>query len=366
MKKIVLKISVTTAALLAASAGVLSLTNCAGPGYYMQAASGHWSLMRGREPIAEILEDEQTDPSLAEDLALATDIRQFAIDELGLPDSDSYRDFVRTGQDAVVWNVVAAPEFSLDPKQWCFLVSGCVPYRGYFDKNKAEDFAWKMARNSLDVSLSPAIAYSTLGWFSDPLLDTMLQYGDAQLAAYIIHEMAHQMLYVKGDTAFNESYASFVEQIGVRKWLSETRQGDVLAQWLAMEEAARQFNALVQQTREKLRIEYGSTHSPDDMRGNKESILDDMKARYALMVNQDWGGRDYYASWFSSDLNNAQLALINSYQGGECAFAGLYELAGGDITLFHALATEKARGSPADRVAWLEQPCEAIASGDEV
>lgn len=338
------------------------LTGCAGPSYYSQAVSGHLHLMAGKEDIQGILDRPGTDPELRRELELALEIRAFATAELGLPQNDSYTEFVRTGQDAVSWNVVAAPEFSLEPKRWCFVVSGCVPYRGYFDHDKAVGFAQKMKSSGWDVSLSPAIAYSTLGWFDDPLLDTMLQYSDAQLAAFVFHELAHQQLYVKGDAAFNEAYAGFIEEAGVRKWLQATGRDELMPNWQSMESASERFNSLLLRTRERLAVEYASGHDEKMMRINKSVIFTEMQSEYRTLVNEEWGGQNYFEPWFSSELNNARLALINSYHGGACAFRNLYETAGRDILQFQRMAAEKAALGKDQRSAWLDQPCTAIAS----
>jgi predicted aminopeptidase len=350
----------------AAMIPLLHLGGCAGPSYYTQAVTGHLSLMGGREDIEDILSEAGIDPELQRQLELAVEIRLFATQQLGLPENDSYTDFVRTGQQAVTWNVVVAPEFSLQPKQWCFPVSGCVTYRGYFEQGKAVNFARKMTGKSYDVTISAAIAYSTLGWFDDPLLDTMLQFSDEQLAAFIFHELAHQQLYVKGDTAFNEAYAGFIEEAGVHHWLQATGRHELLPRWQAMEKASVQFNSLLMTTRERLAEEYGSGRSIDDMRVNKKAIFSDMESEFRALVRDHWNGENYFSSWFSSDLNNARLALISSYQAGACAFARLYNAAGQDIVNFQQLAAEKAALGKGRRAAWLNQSCEAIASGRDL
>jgi predicted aminopeptidase len=341
---------------------LLQLTGCAGPSYYAQAISGHLKLMRAREEVSEVLASADTDDALAQDLALAAEVRKFAIEELGLPDNDSYRQLVRTGKDAVSWNVVAAPEFSVEPRKWCFLVSGCVAYRGYFDRAKAAGFAEKLKAGGYDVSLSPAIAYSTLGWFDDPLLDTMFQYSDTQLAAFLFHELAHQQLYVKGDTAFSEAYASFVEESGVEQWLLDRDERKQLEDWRRMQSAALRFDALLRETREKLREIYRSELDSQSMRARKTELLEHMKSDYRKLVEQEWEGQDYYHAWFSRGVNNASLALISSYQGGRCAFSSLYEQAGGDMVRFHLLASRKAALPKAERKSWLNRSCAAIAS----
>ena len=337
---------------------IFMVAGCAGPAFYTQAISGHLELMNGRTEINEILADNKTDPALQQRLKLAMEIRSFAIEQLGLPDNGSYTEFVQTGRPAVTWNVVAAPEFSIEPKRWCFIVSGCVSYRGYFEQHKAVRFSNKLEKKSYDVTVSPAIAYSTLGWFDDPLLDTMLQYQDDQLAAVIFHELAHQQLYVKGDTEFSESYASFVEETGVREWLKSRGSEKLLARRQAMNEASTEFNELIRITREQLNEVYTSGSGEEEMRKQKKVVFTNMESEYQLMVDASWGGQDYYRSWFSRELNNAQLALINLYQGGGCAFEKLYQSAGGNMLLFQQLAAGRGALSKQKRAAWLNQPCD--------
>jgi predicted aminopeptidase len=334
------------------------MAGCAGPAFYTQAISGHLELMNGRTDIDEILADNKADPALQQKLKLAMEIRGFAINQLGLPDNGSYTRFVRTGRAAVTWNVVAAPEFSIEPKRWCFIVSGCVSYRGYFEQHKAVRFSKKLEKKSLDVTVSPAIAYSTLGWFDDPLLDTMLQYQDDQLAAVIFHELAHQKLYVRGDTEFSESYASFVEETGVREWLKSRGSEKLLSRRQAMNAASAEFNQLIRITQERLNEVYTSGIGEEEMREQKVEVFANMKSEYLAMVDASWGGQNYYRSWFSKELNNAQLALINLYEGGACAFENLYASAGGDMRRFQQLAADRAALGKQERAAWLNQPCD--------
>ncbi|MCJ7814815.1 MAG: aminopeptidase [Xanthomonadales bacterium] len=342
---------------------LLYLAACASPSYYSQAISGHRDLMRQRKDIAEILDSGSASPELTHQLKLAVEIRQFAVTRLQLPDNASYTQFVETGRDAVTWNVVAAPEFSLSPRRWCFLVSGCVPYRGYFKLQNAQDFAAKLHRAGDDTAVSPVIAYSTLGWFDDPLLDTMFQYSDEQLAAFIFHELAHQELYVSGDTTFNESYASFIEETGVRLWLESSGREKQLPGWLKLQSTGPQFNALLQETQKKLEAIYTSGLPEESMRKAKSTVFEDLRVSYGLMVEEQWEGRSYFASLFSRELNNASLALVNSYRGGSCAFEKLYREAGRDMARFQNLAASRAKMGKEQRQAWLGQPCEVIAPG---
>jgi len=344
----------------------LLLAACAGPGYYAQAIGGHIELMRQRQPVAETLRDDGTAVEVRRELQLSLEIREFAVSRLGLPDNGSYSRYVETGRDAVAWNVVAAPELSLEPRRWCFLFAGCVPYRGYFERESAERFADRLAADGLDVTVFPAQAYSTLGWFEDPLLDTMLHRGDAYLAGIMFHELAHQRLYVKGDTAFNESYASFVEETGVDLWLHSTGRANRLPAWQRQRAAARQFDARVLQTRQALAAVYTSDRPAPDKRRSKQAILDELREDYGALVAGPWNGNDYFAGWFGGSLNNARLALFASYREGVCAFAGLYAEAGEDMARFHKLAAEQARLPASARKAWLRQRCPTVASGNDL
>ena len=351
---------------LLAGLALLALAGCASPAYYVQATAGHFELMRQRESITDLLGDPRTDPVLAARLRTATAARQFAIDELGLPDAGGYTRFVETGRDAVTWNVVAAPEFSLEPRDWCFPVSGCVPYRGYFDPADAERFAASQRRRGYDVTVSPALAYSTLGWFEDPLLDTMLQYSDAQLATILFHEMAHVRLWVRGDAAFNEAFASFVGARGLQRWLASRGEDDRLAAWRRSRRAAHEFRALLESVRSELQSVYESAAAEDTMRAAKDAAFDRLHARYRALVQDHWDGKDYFAGWFRNDPNNASLALTRTYAGGQCAFGELFTESGADFRRFYRLADSRAALAPDDRRAWLERPCPAIASAGDL
>lgn len=337
----------------------LVLASCAGPGYYFQATSGQLKLMHARQDVTQVLADPQTDPALAARLTKARDMLDYAERELGMPANDSYRSFVRTGQSSVVWNVIAAPEFSLETRRWCFPVAGCVPYRGYFDQRKAREFAGRMRTRGFDVSVQGVTAYSTLGWFSDPLLDTMLRGDDARLAATLFHELAHKRLYVKSDTAFSEAYASFVETAATRKWLNENGPPGALDDWERAQQATVQFRQLQAVTRSRLASLYGSSMPETAMREAKRDVFEDMAATYEGLVSRDWEGRSYFAGWMREHRNNAALALYRDYQHGFCAFAALFERAGGDFMAFHELADEKASLDQNQRARWLNSSCDS-------
>lgn len=336
---------------------IVLLSACAGPGYYFQATSGQISILRNRQPIDELLADENTDPVLRQKLQHLMDIRQFATQTLHLPENNSYTQYTETGKDAVVWNVVATPEFSLQAKTWCFLITGCVPYRGYFKEESAQELAEKLQRKGMDTSVSPATAYSTLGWFEDPVLDTMLRYPDPQLAGIIFHELAHQQLYTGSDARFNESFAQFVEQEGVQLWLQHNNQQDQLKNWQAGMKASRDFNRLLEESYQELYQLYMSNQAPDVLRKEKNLIFEKLRDRYNAHRDAHWNGRDYYSGWFQKELNNARMALISVYQDGVCAFDNLFTEAEHDWQQFYLLAKEKTRLPAARREQWLGQPC---------
>lgn len=352
--------------MLAVCLVLLAGAGCAAPSYYAQAIRGHMDLMNQRKDVEEAIAEGTGDPELDRDLALSIEIREFAVSELHLPDNGSYTRFVQTGRDAVTWNVVAAPEFSLTPKRWCFLVSGCVPYRGYFHRADAEKFAGRLAGEGYDTAVSPAIAYSTLGWFEDPLLDTMFRYSDAQLAAFIFHELAHQALYVRGDTAFSESYASFVEETGVRLWLASTGQTALLEDWRKARRAGQDYDGLLRETQSELEALYASGRPEPEMRMEKSRLFETLRQRYLELVKTRWDGIAYQGPMEPGSMNNADLALTNSYRAGICAFEEIYLEAGRDMARFQELAAARAALGTERRQAWLHSPCRVIASGDDL
>jgi predicted aminopeptidase len=344
----------------------LALTACASPAYYWQATTGHFSLMQQRQPVDAILADPDADGELQDQLKLAGELLDFAEHDLALPTGGSYRSLVEV-EGPVTWNVVAAPEFSLQPKQWCFPVAGCVAYRGYFEREKALAFARKLEQRGLDVAVLSASAYSTLGWFDDPLLSTMLDQEPQRLAGALFHELAHQRLYVHDDTAFNEAYASFVESAGVERWLGKRNGGSVaLDAWREEQAAGRAFSTLVNEIRQALTALYDSRQSEAVMRREKAIIFDDLRRRHGHLVRAEWGGRAYFSGWLQDGLNNAHLIAIGAYAGGQCAFEHLMSQSGGDFTNFHELASEVAKRPGTDRRDWLNQPCAVVASGREL
>ena len=342
------------ARLIGLCAVLILLGACAAPSYYAQAAAGQWQLSRQSRPIDDWLADETTSADTTGRLELAQELLAFATQELALPATGSYSSYAETGRTAATWIVVAAPEFALEPKTWCFLVAGCVPYRGYFDRDDADRFASRMKARGFDVSVSPAAAYSTLGWFDDPLVDSMFGSGEADFAGTLFHEMAHQELYLPGDTLFSESYAAFVEELGVRLWLESRGRQAAFDEWLEQRAANERANEVLDEHRRQLVTLYGKDMEANEMRRSKEAILQSLCAG----IGRKPGGE--------CTINNATLALHRNYEGGHCAFARLHEETGRDIRRFHDASRAISRWPAERRSAWLERPCNAVAPAGEL
>jgi len=340
---------------------VFCLSACSAPGYYLQAMSGQKKLMQSRQDIQSLLLNPATPAKLAGQLETAEAIKTFARNQLGLPLNGSYSSYVEVDGEALVWNVVATKEFSLQPKKWCFPVAGCVPYRGFFKLQKARESANRLSHKGLDVLVSPAAAYSSLGWFNDPLLSTMLAGSDTRLAAYLFHELAHQRLYIKNDGPFNEGYASFVEETGVRVWLESRQQQAELQKWQELQKVSEDFSELIGNTRTQLAGLYESSQTDTAKRLQKAALFRELEDNYQRLSDEKWQGINYFSAWFEEPLNNARLALYNTYEGSHCAFQNLWNQSGGDPQKFHQLAEQRSKLAKDQRQEWLKQKCTGIA-----
>ncbi|MGI9202072.1 MAG: aminopeptidase [Woeseiaceae bacterium] len=310
----------------------LTLSGC----YYMQAASGQMEINRKREPIDEVLAAESTPEQLASQLQLVVQARQFSIDELGLPDNGSYRSYADLERDYVVWNIVAVPEFSLQARTWCYPVVGCVSYRGYFSYDKAANLAGKLRGDGFDVALGGVAAYSTLGRFDDPILNTMTHWGEDDLVAVMFHELAHQVLYVKDDTEFNESFATAVEEIGMERWLASRQQSDKLAAWRARRALRAEFTQLVALLRNELDVLYSSSLPAEEMRPKKRALLE----QFAETSQQLYADASQNPPrWLDTELNNARLVSTTLYHGRLQEFRDLLDDCSGEMTCFYNAAT---------------------------
>lgn len=296
-------------ALLVASA---LMSGCALP-FYWQAIGGQIDLLRKRTPIETLLANPSLDPKLRTTLGAIAMIRKFAVDELKLPDNDSYTTYVDLKRPYVVWNVVAAEEFSVDPKRWCFPFVGCVAYRGFFDRREAERFQAKLDAEGFDTYSGGSSAYSTLGFFADPVLSTMIGGGSGAVASLLFHELAHQKLYIKDDSEFSEAFATAIEEYGTQRWLREHSGEDAVAAYRRRLERRAGFASLVATEQARLREIYASDSTPDAKRRAKTESFETMRASYA-QLRSEWGGNADYDAWFAQPLNNATLAAVATYR----------------------------------------------------
>lgn len=324
------------------------LAGCASPGYYVQAISGQIEILNKRRPLAQVLHDPATDPKTRAQLELVQRLRDFASRELGLPDNDSYRTYVDLDRPFVAWNVFATRELSLEPKQWCFLFAGCVAYRGYFTRPKAEGFAAAMKRDGYDVYVGAVAAYSTLGWFGDPVLNTFIRRSESDLAGLLFHELAHQVVYVGGDTAFNESFATTVELEGVRRWFERLGTAQQIEAYREKLRRRDEFTDLVLKHRARLQALYASALSDDAKRAGKARIFAELRADYAQRRAR-WGGYAAFDAWFAQDLNNAHLTAIGLYHQYVAAFQKLLERNHNDLNAFYRAVRELAQLSAPER-----------------
>ncbi len=308
--------------LLLACASVALLASCSSLNYYRQAAQGQLTLLSDARSIDDWLSDQNTPARLRQRLATARQIRTFAVQELGLPDNQSYKNYAALTRPFVLWNVVATPELSLKPIQWCFPVAGCVSYRGYYSKEDALDYASNLRAEGNDVQVGGVPAYSTLGWFNDPLISTFIHYPDAELARLIFHELSHQVLYVAGDSQFNESFASAVEEAGVERWLTGFGNATMRENFQRFALRKQQFLALLLATRRALEANYASQASVPEKRAAKARLFQQLQDDY-LVLKAGWGGFAGYDRFFAEPLSNAHLASIATYNDLVPAFRAL-------------------------------------------
>lgn len=326
---------------LLVSVAATQMAGCATLGYYAHLANGQMDLLARREPIAWIVRDPQRDAELRRRLALVLDARRFAVDALALPDNGSYTLYADIGRPYVVWNVYATPEFSLEAIESCFPLAGCLAYRGHYDKAHAQARAQQMREQGYDVDISGIPAYSTLGWFDDPVLSTMLRWSDANLVGTVFHELGHQRIYVKDDTTFNESYARFVEQQGLHDFFAAGHIDAVKSQTARQREA--QFVALVIATRRQLAEVYSQPLSPAAMREHKAQAFARLRHDYETLRDRQWNGQGDYDGWFARELNNASLLPVGLYDEWVPAFSALFAQSGRDWSRFHAACAKLGR-----------------------
>ncbi|MGH6610152.1 MAG: aminopeptidase [Burkholderiaceae bacterium] len=319
---------------LAAVAAIASIAGCSTFDYYAQSINGHFSMLNAARPIPDLVADPAVKEPLKQRLQRAEQMRVFASQKLGLPENGSYRSYADLQRPFVVWNVFATPELSLELKQWCYPVIGCASYRGYFDRAAADRLAEQLRADGYEANVAGVPAYSTLGWFSDPLLNTFIGGTEGQLAGLIFHELAHQVVFVGGDTTFNESFATAVEREGVRRWLDAHGDDASRKAYAEFAQRRRDFLDLLLQYRALLAENYASRQTDDAKRERKQQLFAMLQDDYAKL-RASWGGFAGYDRFFAQPLTNAHLASIGAYNDLVPAFNALLEQSGGDFERFY-------------------------------
>ena len=316
--------------------------------YYWQAVNGHTDILKRERPISEMLAEPDLEPELRILLEEMQRARDFASTELGLPENDSYRQYADIGRDYVIWNVIATEEFSVAPQTWCFPFAGCVSYRGFFTESDAEDFASHLRSEGKDVYVAGARAYSTLGWFDDPLLNTMLYRDEAMRVGVLFHELAHQKIYVQNDTAFNEAFATAVAEEGVRRWFLYNGKTGNYARYLEAQQRRAEFNVLLKNSRAQLEELYKQSFDPDLMRKEKQKLFLQLKSNY-VVLKRNWDSNKGYDVWMAQHLNNAHLALAATYHELVPDIKRYMHNTGGDLQLFYKQMEQLSRLPISDR-----------------
>jgi predicted aminopeptidase len=344
-----------SAAALAVVATVC-LSGCANLGYYWQSAVGHLNVMAAAKPVGDWLAQEETPERVRRKLELSQRIRDYAVRELKLPDNPSYRRYADLRRPAAVWNVVAAPRYSVELKTWCFPVTGCIGYRGYYDEAAARAEALEVAQQGYEVNVYPVPAYSTLGWMNwaggDPLLNTFIHYPDGELARLLFHELAHQVVYAKNDTMFNESFATAVERLGGARWLATEATDAMRAEFAAYDARRRDYRALTRAARERLQEIYTAPGTSDAQKEEgKRAVMEQFRADYAKL-RAGWTGDP--ALWRAYDrwterANNAYFGTQAAYDGLVPGFEALFRHQGGDWEKFYAAARALAQLTKEER-----------------
>jgi len=330
----------------------LAVSGCTSIEYYAQAVSGHFEVMWAAVPIEERLHEADTPAALKAKLARVLVMREFASRELGLPDNDSYRRYADLGRPYVLWNVFAAPEFSVAPIQSCFPFAGCVSYRGFYSEEAATKHADALAKQGDDVYVGGVTAYSTLGWFSDPVLSTFVNYPEPEVARIVFHELAHQEVYLKGDTVFNESFAVAVEEEGLRRWLEREGTPAQRAAYADSRRRQAEFAALVLSYRSRLADFYAKPGTSEEKREGKRRLFAEMSDEYTALKTS-WGGFAGFDRLLARGLNNAFLVSIASYTELLPAFRALLAQNQGDLPRFYGAVKEISKLEKAERDARL-------------
>ena len=333
---------------------------CQSLGYYAQSARGQFQVFNQSKPIDSWLQKNNADKKLKQKLHWIQQVREFASEELDLPKNKSYTEYADLDRNYVVWNIFAAPSLSLKPHRWCYPIIGCQAYRGYFSRQPAIDYAQGLENQGFDVSVGGVRAYSTLGWFNDPVLNTFINYPENDLAGLIFHELAHQLVYIKGDTVFNESFATLVEMKGVEKWLKKNATQEELLSYRKTQNFEAAVIGLILRHKKALEQLYSSRLTDAVKLKQKDQVFAALKREYEKLKTVNDVTKSSWDSWFARDLNNANMIAIGSYYDKVDEFDKLFEKAEGDFSAYYAEVKNLAKLSPAKRQVFFDR----LSAGD--
>ena len=336
-------------------AALASGAGCRTVAYYSQAVAGQCQMLVGQEPIATMVDDPNVSPDLRRQLQLVLKLRLFARDELKMNPAGNYLRYRELDRKFALWVVYAAPEFDTELKSWWYPVVGRFTTRGFFKESAARAYAKRLEEQALDVYVGGAPAYSTLGWFDDPVLSTFINYSETELADLIFHELAHHHLFLPGDATFNESFATAVAEIGVARWLEAHHDAVKQDEYLAHRKQAKQFNEMLFQSREELQKTYAQDQTDDQKRNAKARIIVQLKSRIMELSQADPSNKRL-ANWSQRPINNALLGATAVYYHQVPAFIALFEKSNRDFAAFFAAVKNLTQLNQEKREAMLQVP----------
>ncbi|RLA13296.1 MAG: aminopeptidase [Gammaproteobacteria bacterium] len=343
---------------------LLLLNACSDLGYYWHTANGHMTLMNNRVDIDVMLEDPELEPKLRERLRLVKEIRDFSVETLSLPESDSYNNYVQLDRPYALKNLFAATEFSTDLHVWCYPIVGCASYRGYYDEDRLAGYVEQLKAQNFDTYIGFVPAYSTLGWFDDPVLSSFIYWPDYRLAGLLFHELTHQRIFIENDTRFNESLASAVQQAGTELWLKSSNRSAQQVEFRRSIEYQREVVGLIEQTRETLTALYQGDQDETIKRVQKQVIFANTRESYVALA-QRLNYRGGYESWFAGELNNAKLGSVSAYHEQLPAFLAILKARNYDFSAFFDTVEGISELEKAERDACLTLWSAGKLSGDE-
>ena len=308
-------------------------TGCQTLTYYSQAAKGQAQVLLGQKRISGMVKDPEVPQKLKDQLKLVLELREFARNELKMNPEGNYLKYRDLNRKYVLWVVYAAPPLSVKLKTWWYPIAGKFTSRGFFAEEDARKFAARLQEEGMDVYVGGAPAYSTLGWFNDPVLNTFIRYQENNLAELIFHELAHHHLFIKGDATFNESFATAVAQIGVARWLKTKRGTEQHDVYLARCDRRHNLSELLAVSRSNLKKLFSSNKTEQEKREGKKKIITALKKDLVALSGSDPAYRKL-AVWAKRPINNAVLGARSVYHRRVPAFYALYEQNGRDMEAF--------------------------------